>query len=383
MLFRRRLRVPAGSFFLFGVRGVGKSTWAGRAIPDALTLDLLDEELFHDLLADPGFFRSLVANADPNRWIVVDEVQRIPSLLNEAHRLIEEGRRVALLGSSARKLRAAGVNLLAGRALWRQMFPLLPEELGAAFSVDEVLRRGSIALIATAADPRSALESYVRLYLREEIRAEAQLRNLAGFTRFLPVAALLHGQKINVAGIARDAGVARTTAAGYLEVLEDTLMAWRLEAYEAKLRVRERRRPKLYWVDPGLVRAARRHLGPVGNEERGPLFEGWILGLLRAYRDGGKEPLYDDLRYWAAAGSEIEVDALLLRGADRLAIEVKAARRIHSSQFRGLGAIAELPGLARRVLVYLGDRRRRTPGGIEIWPVPEFLAALEQNRLWP
>ena len=273
------------------------------------------------------------------------------------------------------------MNLLAGRALWKQMFPLLPEELAGDFRVEEVLRHGSIPVVWTADDRAETLESYVRLYLREEIRAESSLRNLPAFARFLPVAAVRHGQKVNVAGLSRDAGVARTTVSGYLEVLEDTLVAWRLPAFEAKLRVRERRKPKLYWVDPGLVRAARRRLGPVGSEERGPLFEGWVLGLLRACRE--RERLYDDLRYWAAAGSRIEVDAVLLRGSERLAIEVKAARRFHSSQVRGLQAISELPGLVRRVLVYMGDHRFRTPGGIEVWPVRDFTGALETNTLWP
>ena len=168
------------------------------------------------------------------------------------------------------------------------------------------------------------------------------LRNLPGFVRFLPVAARLHGQKLNVSRISRDAAVARSTVASYLRVLEDTLVAWRLSPPTRRTRgSASAGGPKLYWVDPGLVRAARRRLGPVGSEERGPLFEGWVLGLLRACREEG--PLYDDLRHWAAAGSRVEVDALLLRGRERLAIEVKASGRLHSSQLRGLQAVADLP----------------------------------------
>lgn len=380
-MYTRRLRLPSRSFFLFGVRGVGKSTWVRGVLPDAMHLDLLDEGLLYDLQADPGRFRSLSLSAPPEAWIVVDEVQRMPPLLNEVHRLIEEGRRVALLGSSARSLRARGVNLLAGRALRKEMFPLVPEELGSDFDMDAVLRFGSLPIVWTAEDRRAVVESYAQMYLREEIRGEAGLRNIPGFVRFLRVAALLHGQRVNVAGIARDAGVARTTIAGYLEVLEDTLMAWRLPAFEAQLRVRERRRPKLYWADPGLVRAARRRLGPVGAEERGPLFEGWVLGLLRTYREEG--PLYEELAYWAPANAQTEVDALLVRGRERLAIEVKASRRVHSAHFRGLQAVRELPGLVRRVLVYMGDRALRTEGGIEVWPVRDFAAALETGTLWP
>ena len=380
-MYRRRLKPPSQSFFLFGVRGVGKSSWVRTALPDAMLFDLLDESLLYELMADPGRFRAMAVTAPPGSWIVVDEVQRMPSVLNEVHRLIEEGRRFALLGSSARKLRAGGVNLLAGRALHKEMFPLLPEELASDFDLEAVMRHGSVAVAWTAEDRRAVLESYVHLYLREEIRAEANLRNLPGFVRFLRVAALLHGQQLSVAGIARDAGVARTTVSGYIQVLEDTLMSWRLSAFEPKLRVRERRGPKLYWVDPGVVRAMRRHLGPVGPEERGPLFEGWILGLLRAYRDEG--PLYEDLGYWSPAEAQTEVDAVLVRGDERMAIEVKSSRRFHSSQLKGLQAIENLPGLVRRLLVYNGDRALLTEGGIHIWPVRRFLEALETGQLWP
>ena len=162
-----------------------------------------------------------------------DEVQRLPALLNEVHRFIETRRlRFALLGSSARKLKAAGVNLLAGRALKKMMFPLTAAELGGAFDLDRVLRYGSVPLVWTSDAPREVLEAYAQLYLREEIRAEALVRNLPGFVRFLPVAALFNGQVINIAGIARDAGVARTTVQGYLDILEDTLIVCRLPTYE-------------------------------------------------------------------------------------------------------------------------------------------------------
>ena len=382
MLYQRITQLPARSFFLFGVRGVGKSSWARTALPQALRLDLLDEALFHDLLAEPSLFRELLSTVAPDEWVVIDEVQRIPSLLNEVHRLIEErSLRFALLGSSARKLKTAGTNLLAGRASRKAMYPLVPGELGADFKLDDVLRYGSIPLVWTAEDRREVLESYTQLYLREEIRAEAVVRNLPGFVRFLPVAALLHGQTLNVTGIARDAGVARTTVSGYLDVLEDTLLTWRLPAYEAKLRVRERRRPKLYWVDPGLVRAVKRQFGPVSMEERGALFEGWILSLLRAHAE--EQPVFDDIHYWAPVESKTEVDFLLSRGNEYLAIEAKAASRYNTGLLKGLRAISELPRLVRRVLVYDGGRAFRTEDGIDVWPVKRFLKALQTDSLWP
>lgn len=382
MIYTRIARLPARSFFLLGVRGVGKSSWARATLPDAVRLDLLDEALFHDLLADPSLFRQLVSTVAPGDWIVIDEVQRIPALLNEVHRLIEErGLRFALLGSSARKLKTAGTNLLAGRAIRKAMYPLVPQELGADFNLEEVLAYGSIPLVWTADGRREVLESYTQLYLREEIRAEAVVRNLPGFVRFLPIAALLHGQVLNVAGIARDAGVARPTVAGYLEVLEDTLLTWRLPAFEAKLRVRERRRPKLYWVDPGLVRAVKRQFGPVSAEERGALFEGWVLGLLRAHAE--EQPLFDSIHYWAPTESNTEVDFLLRRNAEFLAIEAKAAKRYNTALLKGLRAIDGLPNLVRRVLVHDGGRAFRTEDGIEVWPVKRFLEALRTDRLWP
>jgi uncharacterized protein len=159
-----------------------------------------------------------------------------------------------LPGSSARRLKTATTNLLAGRASLRTMYPLVPAELGSDFDLQRVMRFGSVPVIGQAADSRAALEAYVQLYVKEEIRSEALVRNLPGFSRFLPVAALFHAQVINVAGLARDAATARTTVEGYIDILQDTLLATLLPAFEPRLRVRERRHPKLYWVDPGLVR---------------------------------------------------------------------------------------------------------------------------------
>ena len=200
--YSRLTRLPRQSFFLLGVRGVGKSTWVRRQLPDALRIDLLDEARYHDYLADPSLFAAELASSPPGSRVVVDEIQRLPSLLNEVHRFIEERRlKFALLGSSARKLKAAGVNLLAGRALHRTMHPLTPAELGGDFDLDSALEWGTIPLVWVSDERREVLESYVQLYLREEIRAEALVRNLPGFARFLPIAALCHGQVVNISGL--------------------------------------------------------------------------------------------------------------------------------------------------------------------------------------
>lgn len=379
----RLYRRPAQSFFLFGVRGVGKSTWIRQQLPTAHRFDLLDEALYQNLLADPSLFAAELRRLQPESWVVVDEVQRLPGLLNEVHRFIEERRlRFALLGSSARKLRAAGVNLLAGRALWREMFPLTPEELGTEPDVDRTLEIGALPLVLDSEVPSETLRAYVQLYLREEIKGEALVRNLPGFARFLPVAALFHGQRINISDIARDAGVARSTVQGYLEILEDTLLARRLPAYEARLRVRERKHAKLYWVDPGIVRAVKRLRGPVAPEEAGALFEGWVHTLLRTYM--AEREIAEDLAYWAPTEARrLEVDFLLRRGSERCALEIKSTRRFKPELVAGLRAVAELPGLRRRAVVYRGDRQLRTEDGIDVWPISAFLEALESGALWP
>lgn len=381
--YTRLLTPPKGSFFLFGVRGVGKSTWIREALPGAHVIDLLDESRYQRLLAEPGLLALELRALPRDRVVVLDEVQRIPALLNEVHRAIEsDRRRFALLGSSARRLKTADSNLLAGRATVRTMYPLAPAELGDAFDLERVLRTGSVPLVWRSDDPPATLDAYVNLYIREEIRAEALVRNLPAFLRFLPAAALFHGQTINIAGLARDAAAARKTVEGYLAILQDTLLATLLPAFEPRLRVRERQHPKLYWVDPGIVRAARRDLGAVGAEERGSLFEGWLFTVLRAHNEVSR--LYDEISYWAPAQARhTEVDFVLRRGREHLALEVKARPRFAADQLTGLRAIADLPRLARRVLVYLGDRSLKTEDGIEVWPLDRFLRAVASDALWP
>ncbi len=382
-LYPRRLSAPKQSFFLLGPRGTGKSTWARSAFPQALRFDLLDEGLYQSLLADPGLFAGRLRTVPASSWVWIDEVQRLPSLLNEVQRHIEERRLKFLLsGSSARKLRRAGTNLLAGRALQTFMFPLLPSELGSDFDLEAALSHGSLPLVWSSEDREATLRAYVQTYLKEEIQAEALARNLPGFARFLPVAALAHAQTVNVSSLARDCGVSRSTVDGYLGVLEDTLLAYRLPAFESRLRVRERRHPKLYWIDPGLARAARKALGELDIPERGPLLEGFVATCLRAH--GEYDRLFDEMTYWAPADAvRTEVDFLLRRGKRFLAIEVKSSRRIPDDGLRGLRAVAGLAGLVRRVLVLDSKDRVRTEDGIDVLPLREFFDSLADGSLWP
>jgi len=382
--YRRLLKAPEQSFFLFGMRGAGKSTWSRQAFPDAHRFDLLDEGLFQSYLRDARLFGRELLRIPATHTVVVDEVQRLPALLNDVHRFIESHRhRFVLLGSSARKLKQTGTNLLAGRAVRRVMFPLLPQELGADFDLAEVLRFGSLPVIWQSSAKAESLDAYVQLYLKEEIQAEALVRNLPGFARFLPVAALFHGQVLSVAGLARDAGVARTTVSGYLEILADTYLAWLLPAFDGKLRVKERKHPKLYWVDPGVVRAVKREFHPPGEAERGALLEGWVGVLLKAYGEpaSGLGLRHDELFYWAPAEGGIEVDFLIQRGKEFTAIEVKAKERLTSHDFKGLKAIAELKGIRRRLVVFQGDRPFRTEDGIDALPIRDFLRELEGQTI--
>jgi predicted AAA+ superfamily ATPase len=373
--YLRLLKLPTRPFFLFGPRGTGKSTWLHQHLSDGYLIDLLNEGKYQELLARPQLFAEEISGVEKDRWVIVDEAQRLPNLLNEVHRLIEkEGRKFALCGSSARKLRQVGVNLLAGRATRRLMFPLLPEEMSDDFTILSALQIGTLPLVVKSTDPVETLKDYVQMYLREEIQAEAIVRNLPAFARFLPVAALFHGQVLNISSLARDAGAHRNTIAGYIEVLEDTLLAFRLPAYQPKLKVKEQQHPKLYFVDAGIVRSIKKQLGPLTIEEKGALFEGWVCNLLRAlinYRD-----LADDLFYWAPADSKTEVDFLLVKGNSKVAIEAKSSENLDNEDYKGLRAIKDLSGLKRRIIVYGGAAKRVTNDGIEILPVKEFIVQI-------
>jgi uncharacterized protein len=377
----RIIKAPKKSFFIMGPRGSGKSTWLRHTFPKARFINLLSEELYQRLLARPGLFADELRALQPGDLVVVDEIQRLPNLLNEVHRLIE-GKRLhfVLCGSSARKLKRAGVNLLAGRVLRRFMHPFVPEELGNRFDLEDALRFGLLPVVWDSAEQEETLAAYTQLYLKEEIQAEALVRNLPGFARFLPLAALFNGQVINTTTIARDAGVARTTVAGFLEILEETLLCFRLSAYEARLRVRERKLPKWYWCDPGLVRAMKGRTGSLAPEERGSLFEGLIAQLLRAYRD--YTGIFEEMYYWAPLRkSEVEVDFLLARGKELIAVEVKSGDNFQDHWCKGLRAVVGIDGLRRRIIVYTGDVLLRTEDGIEVLPFLHFSDLLAGRTL--
>lgn len=379
--YKRHFHTPKGSFFLFGPRGTGKTTLIHDLKLAKTEITLLDEGKYQGLLANPHLFYEELSTLSPNSWVFIDEIQRLPNLLNEVHRLMESKHlKFAMTGSSARKLRRTGVNLLAGRAVNRYLYPLTPMEMGNDFDLDSALRQGTIPLVVNSEDPEDTLKSYVQNYLKEEIQAEALVRNLAGFSRFLPIAALFHGQTLNLSNIARDSEVQRPTVQGFFEVLEDTLLVKRLEAFEPKLRVRERKKSKFYFIDSGIVRTLKKNRGPVAIEEKGSLLEGLIFMLLSFQKDSFNE--IDDIFYWSPAEAKLtEVDFLLKKGQELFAVEVKVTEKIRPDDLKGLKAIKELPRVKRRILVCGTKTARQTEDGIEIISFQNFFKLLKTREL--
>src|SRR5687768_4654953 len=257
-MFARRIELPKRSFFLFGPRGTGKTTWLRGVLPNALWFNLLLDRELLQLVRDPEIFRQRVEALPKGAWIVVDEIQKLPSLLNEIHDLLSSAPnrwRFALTGSSTRKLKRADANLLAGRIVTRRLFPLTASELGFRFDLDDLLRFGSLPLVRSErshAGRVDLLDAYVETYLAQEIRAEALVRSLESFTRFLEVVALANGQVTNISAIARDAAIARPTVQGHFDVLIDTLVGSWLPAFRPRARIKEVQHPKFYFFDPGL-----------------------------------------------------------------------------------------------------------------------------------
>jgi uncharacterized protein len=378
-MYTRDMKVPERSFFLFGPRGTGKTTWLQSMLPNAHWVNLLlDRELVR-LMRDPGRFSQEVEALPAGSWVVVDELQKLPPLLNEVQDLIaRHGRRYrySLTGSSARKLRRENVNMLAGRVINRQFFPLTASEIGDDFDIGAVLRFGCLPAVVSErkdTDRIDLLDAYATNYLVQEIRQEALVKSLESFGRFLQVAALMNAQVVNVAGIARDAAVARPTVQGYFDILIDTLVGVWLPAWRPRAKVKEVEHPKFYFFDTGAARALAGHLRePVTDTERGHLLETYVLHELRAYmnRSGCGGQLY----YWRTPSGS-EVDFIWMRASKAVGIEVKAADRWRSGDGMPLTTLREAGKIRSAFAVYLGSRGLRD-GPVDVLPVRSFLAGL-------
>lgn len=383
-MYTRQLRIPNRSFLLLGPRGTGKTTWVRSRLPKARTYNLLlDRELLR-LMREPGLFRREIEALPRGSWVVVDEVQKLPVLLNDVHDALASAPRrwrIALTGSSARRLRRADVNLLAGRVVMRQMFPLTVAELGTLPVLDDLLRFGGLPLVRSersTAGRVDLLEAYLETYLTQEIRAEALVRNLESFNRFLEVAAIANGQVTNIASLARDSGIARPTAQGYFDVLVDTLVGSWLPAWRPRAKVKEIGHPKFYLFDTGVVRAlARRLREPLESAERGTLLETWILHELRAqigYSRCGGELSY----YRTPSGSE--VDFIWQRPGRAVGIEVKASARWRPEEGRALKELHAAGVVKSCFGVYLGEHPQQD-GCIRVLPWASFLRELSAGRV--
>ncbi len=382
-MYTRLASVPDHSFFLFGPRTTGKTTWLRHHLGDAQWFNLLLEDDYLPLLASLRSFRERVEARAPGSWIVVDEVQRLPGLLNEVHDLISrhgDAYKFALSGSSARKLRRLDVNLLAGRVIERAMFPLVARELGSDFSLDAALRFGSLPGISSDSQYRvEKLRAYVHTYLRQEIQQEALVKDLGSFHRFLQIAAIMHGQVVNQAAIARDAAVARTTVQRFFETLVDTLIGTLLPAWQPKAKVREFGKPKFYFFDAGVVRAIRDVVDePLAETESGALFEGFILHELRAaiaYQGLGGE-----LFYWSTPGSKA-IDFIWVKGSKRVAFEVKSSRTWRARYAKTINELLAAGKVTRGFVVYRGRERYRS-GEVDGLPVADFLSLIYTDSFY-
>ena len=381
----RLFEPPPGSYFLLGPRGTGKTTWLRGALPDALFVDLLEPERQRTLSARPEELRDLVRGAAAGRppdrrvEVVVDEVQRAPELLPVVHGLIESDipARFALTGSSARQLRRGGANLLGGRAADCRLHPFLAAELGDDFDLDAALDRGLLPLVRGSADPEAALGAFTSFYLEQEVRAEGLARNLGAFSRFLEAMTFSHGAALNLSAVAREAAVGVRTATGYLEVLEDLLLAFRLPVFRKRAKRRLAAHPKFFYFDTGVFRALRPK-GPLDRPEEigGAALEGLVAQHLRAYADYRRQG--DRLFTWRTRAG-LEADFVLYGPDEFSAIEVKNASRIRPEDLRGLRAFGDEYPEARRLLLYRGEDRRVT-ADILCLPVTDFLRNLHPSQ---
>ncbi|MEW6041061.1 MAG: ATP-binding protein [Elusimicrobiota bacterium] len=373
-MYSRIIKPPKDkSFFLFGPRGTGKTTWVKYRFPGAAYFDLLEAEIYNDLLANPQRIENLIPKDNKN-WIIIDEIQRIPELLNEVHRLIEKYKyKFILTGSSARKLRKKGYNLLGGRALTYSMYPLTAVELGKDFDLNHSIKYGSLPSVYVEKDPKKYLESYVKTYLDEEVRQEGLTRNLSAFSRFLEAASFSQGTVLSVSAISRECAVERKVVENYFSILEDLLIAYKLPVFAKKAKRRMVSHPKFYFFDPGVYRTLR-PMGPLDRPEEaeGVSLETLFLHEIKAVNES--LGLGYRIYYWRTSNN-MEVDFVMYGKKGILAFEVKRAGRVSGKMLSGLRSFLKDYPMAKAYFVYGGDKYIRD-GNIEIIPVINLLRNL-------
>jgi predicted AAA+ superfamily ATPase len=381
-MFKRALRLPtAGSetFFLWGPRQTGKTTLLRETYPQAFWIDLLKSEEYRRYLQNPERIREEMWAPNTVRQVVIDEIQKVPELLDEVHWLLENrGLQFALSGSSARKVKRGAANLLGGRAVRYELHGLTAAEMGDDFDLDRTVNHGYLPRIYLSERPQRLLEAYVADYLKEEVAAEALVRNLPVFSEFLNIAALSDTELVNFSTIARDCGVSSHTIKGYFGILEDTLLGRWLSGYTKRPKRRVIAAPKFYFADVGIVNhLARRGTALTrGSELYGKAFENWVFHELASYN--AYYEAFAHLSYWRLP-SGFEVDFVL--NDVEIAIEAKATAKVTADHLRGLRTLlSDHPKVRHRIVVCLESKVRRTEDGILILPAREFCQRLNASE---
>ncbi|MCL2027171.1 MAG: DUF4143 domain-containing protein [Bacteroidales bacterium] len=373
-MFTRKLLLESlndESVFLFGARQTGKSTLIKEIFPDARYYDLLKSDVFERLFRSPWLFREELEMCLPDELVIVDEIQKIPQLLDEIHWLMHNRKlRFLLCGSSARKLKRCGANLLGGRAIRETLYPLVSTEIP-NFDMIKAANYGLLPQHYLSANPSKKLQAYVGNYLQEEIREEAQLRNLRTFARFLDAAALTNGEIVNFTNIAADCGVSAPTVKEYFSILEETMFGYFVPAFTKTVKRRIKQAPKFYLFDVGVANylAKRKALLP-GSMDFGKAFEHLVIHELTAYLSYSSSE--ETLSYWRT-NTGYEVDAVL--GDAQIAIEIKSCKEVQSRHLKGLKAFSEEHPQARLIAVSLDPAPRRM-NEVEIYPIADFLKLL-------
>lgn len=360
------------SIFLFGARQTGKSTALRQQFPQDIYIDLLDSDVRNRLERRPSLLYDMLKDKEEGTIVIIDEIPEVPKLLNEVHRLISENNlRFVLCGSSARKLKRKGTNTLGGRAYPVYFHPLVSAELP-DFDLDRAVNYGMIPSHYLAKNPERRLSAYIDVYLKEEIKEESLVRNLSAFQRFLQIAAICNGEIINNNNIAQECGVSATTVNSYFDILEDTLIGYRIPAYTKVIQRRLVQAPRFYFFDVGVVNhLMHRKLLVRGTPEYGHAFEHLVIQELVAYMHYTHQD--EKLSYWRTyAGTEVDV----IIGDARLAIEIKSVEEVMPKHIKGLKAFGEEHPQCRRIIVSHDIFSHRI-SDIECIPVKEFF-----RRLW-
>jgi uncharacterized protein len=358
------------SFFIFGPRGVGKTSWLIKNFPKAIRFDLLKDSTYTKLLGNPSSLEDYIPS-DYKDWIIIDEIQKIPALLDEAHRLIEERKlKFILTGSSARKLRRSGVNLLAGRALIKNMFPITALEQGKDFNLIRSLKYGNLPMAISSKNPGDFLKSYIATYLREEVLQESLTRNIALFTKFLEMASFSQGEMINYTKIAQEIGSKRHTVENFFEILEDLLIASRLPVFTKRAKRDTVKTPKFYYFDVGVYRSIR-PTGPLDLPEEidGAALETLFLQEAKAINNYFK---FEYEFYFWRTHTKLEVDFILYGEKGLLAFEIKRKGRLKSDDFKGLKAFKKDYPICTAIMIY-GGSDKYIHQDIQVIPINDAL----------